>query len=330
MVSGSLRSGADYIEVFNPSPNDIELTGVELIVEGDGRREQVRIGHEDDEIAVNAGSYWVMTGTEHDLRPAFAGFGYGAVLGTLPAQGSAALYCDGLELDRVSWEMSDPQSSLQLSADVFPTPESNDSADAWCFSPKQYLSGRYGSPRSLNNVCFPEERLCRDELGDYRPKTRPEVGDLVITEVMANPSAADDRLGEWFEIYARHGVDLNDIVVVSNETENPPLGVSACLHLAEGARAVFARSEAAKARLPRVDHTFETSLVNTVERLSLQYAGTELDSIAWDTTSPGVSWMLDPDHRSAEGNDVPENWCLERAPATNGDIASPGLLNSDC
>ncbi len=329
MVSSAPLPGADYIELFNPSATDIELTGIVVTIEGDGARSIV-IGFEDDEIAVDAGGYWVMAGTTHKLRPSFAEFGYGDALGALPESGAIVLLCDGQPLDRVRWEQSDPRSSLQLSADVFPTPMSNDQSQDWCYSPRQYTSGRYGSPGALNAVCFESSRLCRDDYGNYRPKTRPSIGDLVISEVMANPNAVDDQRGEWFEVYARSSVDFNDVVVVSNESSGMPMGFEECLHLSEGSRAVFARSSATVARLPKVDHVFDTSLVNTGDRLSLEIDGQELDSVSWSTPTPGVSSGLDPNHRTIDGNDLPQNWCLGRSTMSNGDMASPGRLNSDC
>ncbi len=44
-------------------------------------------------------------------------------------------------------------------------------------------------------------------------------GDLVISEVMANPSAVSDTTGEWFEIYNSSGaaIDLNGLILMDSD-----------------------------------------------------------------------------------------------------------------
>lgn len=329
LASGGV-SGGDFIEVFNPSPTNIEMTGVMLHLRaGDAGEADVAIGFEDDEIEIGGGGYFVFTGTPHDLRPSYANFGYGNALGALPASGTVALSCDGEVFDAFSWSGGGSNRSLQLAADVFPTPETNDIPGAVCLATRQFVEGRYGTPGTLNSPCFEPERLCIDANDNYRAKREPIAGDLVITEVMPDPTAAFDEDGEWFELYARESVDLNDLFFQTASTQSPPLASERCLPLLHGQRTIFARSRF-DARLPRVDFEFDFALVNSGVSLGVFHQATLLDSVALPAASPGRSFELDPDDRSATANDDLANWCFATELQPSGDLGSPGTRNTGC
>jgi hypothetical protein len=44
-----------------------------------------------------------------------------------------------------------------------------------------------------------------------RATDKPRPFDLLITEIMAHSGRVPDASGEWFEVYARASVDLNDL-----------------------------------------------------------------------------------------------------------------------
>jgi hypothetical protein len=48
------------------------------------------------------------------------------------------------------------------------------------------------------------------------------ISDLLITEVMANPSKVDDRIGEWFELFnpTSESINLNNIIIKDNNKDS--------------------------------------------------------------------------------------------------------------
>ena len=53
-------------------------------------------------------------------------------------------------------------------------------------------------------------------------------GDLVITEIMNNPSPVSDTTGEWFEVYniTDTAIDINEREVLSTQLESDLLNVT--------------------------------------------------------------------------------------------------------
>ncbi|NRD51458.1 lamin tail domain-containing protein, partial [Corallococcus exiguus] len=108
-----------------------------------------------------------------------------------------------------------------------------------------------GSPGAANAPCghvgdagVPEDAgvvaTCRSVGADaVRPVVLPAPGDLVITEVMANPRG-DDTLGEWVELRATAPVDLNGVTLVA-EAGEATVKAEGCLSLSAGEYAVLAR-----------------------------------------------------------------------------------------
>ena len=317
--------GGDFIEIFNPSPNDVEMTGVEIFV---GLERSFRIGFEDDELTLGAGEYWVLTGTPHELRPSYAAFGYGNAAGALPESGTILLRCDGMELDTFTWHGATPGRSVQLDPDVLPLPQTNDNPELLCSGTREFSEGRYGSPGSINSPCFDDERLCLDELDNLRAKDRPRPGELVITEIMPTPEQAAEDQGQWFEIYSAEPFDLNDLTIVVDGAPEQVTSAN-CLPVAAETRVVFSRGNLASSRLPRVDHQFSNRL-GEMGTLTLEMFGEELDTVSWTEWQPGVSLSLDPDHRNEYANDDMSHWCFGAEQQVAGDFGTPGSLNPDC
>ena len=317
--------GADFIEIFNPSPRDIELTGIELFV---GPQRLTRIAFEDDELELGAGKYGVLTGTAHELRPSYANFGYGVGFGPLPASGTLSLRCDEYVLDEFSWIDATPGRSVQLNPDVLPLSFTNDDPATLCSGTHEFSEGRYGTPGTINSPCFDDERLCLDELENLRAKDRPRPGELVITEIMPAPQQVGDDQGQWFELFSVEPFDLNDLTVV---IDGVPENVTQpnCMAVAKETRVVFARGSQAASRLPRVDRQFATALSAT-GTLTIELNGEVLDSVSWTDAQPGISLSLDPDHRNETANDDSNNWCLGAQQQAAGDFGSPGSINPDC
>src|SRR5690606_25318630 len=134
-----------------------------------------------------------------------------------------------------------------------------------------------GTPKAPNQPCGGASQ-CLDD-GVFRDIVAPEVGDLVITELLPNSSAVADNVGEWFEVRATANVDLNGLRVgwgVAGDplTSNWPTGTSSnigpdCLRVTAGSYVLFARSNdpMENGDLPPVDvHVSNLQMPNTGDR----------------------------------------------------------------
>lgn len=117
---------------------------------------------------------------------------------------------DGVELDRVAWDLSwpvPPGAALQLDpASHSPTandaPTTADGAPAWCAATAAMPDGDLGSPGQPNPWCADGSAWVRwpEGTGAGAPTRTPLVGDLVISELMIDPVATADAQGEWIEL----------------------------------------------------------------------------------------------------------------------------------
>jgi cysteine-rich repeat protein len=166
----------------------------------------------------------------------------------------------------------------------------------------------------------------------------PGPGDLVITEIMANPTGDDVGL-EWFELYnsSDRVQPLSGLSLSDDGVDALTVGVAA--PLAPGAYAVLGASDDA-ADVVDVIWTDSGSyaLSNTEDEIEIHFATVLVDRVAWGPgMSPpwerpnGASMSLDPSAVSAAANDSSAVWC-----AGSGDygvppnLGSPGFANGPC
>ena len=170
-------------------------------------------------------------------------------------------------------------------------------------------------------------------------------GDLVVSEVMQNPSAVSDSDGEWFELYVDTStdVDLEGLWIVDDATSAEGFEVLGTLTASPGSYLVFAVGDdaAVNGGLPTVDYAYaygDLSLGNGADGLSAETAdGTVIDAVTWD----GGSAFPDPTGASMtliEGGDYDDaynddgaNWCEEGASTYgDGDFGTPGSDGASC
>ena len=164
------------------------------------------------------------------------------------------------------------------------------------------------------------------------------VGDLVITELMYDPSGSDtDR--EWFEVFNAAGVDvdLEGLCIIRSTTDHLVLGT---LPVAAGAYVVFGiDSDPTRNGGAPIDYEYtDIALPNSGGELSLTdscAAGRVLDSVAWDggpsfPDPDGASMTLDPNHIDATDNDDGSHWCEGTSTFGSGDRGTPGAANDAC
>jgi predicted extracellular nuclease len=165
--------------------------------------------------------------------------------------------------------------------------------------------------------------------------TPPPFADLMINEIMQNPSAVSDSNGEWFEVHntTDTGIDIDGWTILDNDFDlhlinnGGPLLVPAGGYLVLGNNADFATNGGVN-----VDYQYSgVFLSNSSDELVLlDVGGAEIDRVEWDNgaTFPdpiGASMSLKD---SALDNNIGANWCESVTPFGNGDLGTPGNENS--
>jgi hypothetical protein len=185
-----------------------------------------------------------------------------------------------------------------------------------------------------------------DEPGDSpsNPDT-PEPGDLIINEVMINPEAVNDSMGEWVEIWNRstlwitlEGLHLADDGVddyVIDSIDGQPLVVGPDALILICSDADYWNNGGVDC-----DGTFYYwtlgggfGMSNSSDEVILRSAtGVTLDQMSYLSgfSIEGASMGVDPDDATLTGNDDPDNWCDQFGFMSQGDAGSPGLSNDQC
>ena len=333
---------------------DVDLNGIGLDRAGDTSMNPDVI-ESPDCIRVAAGSYVVFArntdtatngGVPADIIKGT--FGFSLVNGSAGAPGDIQILSGATVIDAVSWTDSNADHSLQLDPDLEDA-VANDNTSNYCDALVTYgTAANFGSPGGVNGQCvlLPPAGQCSDG-GINRAIVKPTLGQLVISEFLANPAAtpvADgttDATKEWFEVQNTSGIawDLNELSVKSPSSTAIPVASSDCISIAPGGFALFARSNDAtkNAGLAGVDATFSFSLVDSGANASIQVldGATLLDSITWTSVTSGRSLQLDPDVVDPALNDTAAVtagvYCLGATPY--GDLSNQGTpkaANAQC
>lgn len=167
----------------------------------------------------------------------------------------------------------------------------------------------------------------------------PQPGDIVITEIMQNPSAVSDSNGEYFEVYNTTGsdIDLNGWQIEDNDFDFHTIASSVIVPA--GGYAVLGRNgnTATNGGLA-VDYVYgsDISLANGADEAVLVASnGTEIDRVEYDggTNFPdpnGASMNLNPMALDFMSNDDGSNWCTSTSSYGDGDLGTPGAANDMC
>jgi len=220
--------------------------------------------------------------------------------------------------------------------------DANDAPASFCTAGTSGVFAGTGTPGQAN-ICGASCYDGDQNGGGARPAVEPLVGELVITEVFANPQGADDYR-DWVEVYNPSGraIDLNDLVLRATKTDSGSskswsIEAATCARLSPGDYAVVAgvgSSADGIAPLGTIDGggqylLYGSSLLVQIEKSD----GTIIDI----TASPldvveGASLYLGSDIVDAFGNDELSNWCVATVaePATPLVLGSPGSQNPTC
>ena len=169
----------------------------------------------------------------------------------------------------------------------------------------------------------------------------PVLGQIVINEIMYDPSVSGDVNGEWFELYnaGSAAVDINGWIVKDDTSANERHTISNTggLSIAAGGYLVLGRnSDTTLNGGVTVDYVYSTvSLSNSTDGLILANAAdVEQDTVIWgranDFPDPSNSASIALKGTSLDNN-VGANWCVSTTPImAGGDAGTPGAENSDC
>ncbi|MFP2961330.1 lamin tail domain-containing protein [Myxococcus sp. 1LA] len=271
---------------------------------------------------------------------------YGDGLGALGNSGGRlGVRCGARVLDEV--QLSAPaKSGVARIHDgrLVPDVAGNDDLARWCDAPDAGGGGTFqGSPGAANAPCgTPGDAGVSVDAGHVptcvsadsgvaRPLARPRAGDLVITEVMANPRG-DDTLGEWVELLATAPVDLNGVTLAAEAGEST-VAAEGCLSLAAGEYALLARRADATLNggLPEPRATFPMDLRNAGGRLLLKAGDVVVDAVDYGPAVDGVATQVSAPLADSERNDAPSAWCgATAAYGTRGNLGTPGRVNRAC
>ncbi len=210
----------------------------------------------------------------------------------------------------------------------------------WCLAVDAYGLGDLGTPGIANPACgmMPPEDQCLDG-GDLRDIVQPLPGELVITELMANPTKVSDNAGEWFELVAstQNSFDLNGLKVaklVDGLANAAPLTSEECLSVGDGDAVLYARGidPMLNGGLQGVDYTFDFGLTNTSGGLAVGVADVVIDVTTYSSSKAGKSTSLDPGSYDADLNNDADMapWCTAVDPYGDGDLGTPKAVNPAC
>lgn len=167
-------------------------------------------------------------------------------------------------------------------------------------------------------------------------------GDIIITEVMQNPSAVGDADGEWFEIFntTAGDIDINGWTISDNDFDSHVIANGGPLVVPANDFLVLARNSDTGVNgdyTSAYQYGDDIALANGADELILTTAGAvEMDRIEYDG---GAVWP-DPTGASmalsnftADNNDG-VNWTTatqreQTYVGATGDLGSPGTLGSD-
>lgn len=233
-------------------------------------------------------------------------------------------------LDAVSWGTAGAGEATQLDPDFFDA-TANDDLGSWCDATEPFNAGDVGTPGTANTQCLipPPEGQCYEN-GQLRSISPVAMGDLEIIEVMPNPDAVGDPEGEWFELRATGGGDLNGLEISKGGTvehvvdfgDAPGFANDACITVAAGDLVVFAHVDdpLVNGGLPQVDVLFDMAINNSNSDLTIGYGGAAWDMYAWTSSGTGASLS----------KDAQDNWCAGVEPYGDGDLGTPGGANPMC
>jgi hypothetical protein len=334
LANGSCRVGESLRAIVRPQPGqvritewmanpagpDAELEWVEVTFQVDGDLNGLQLGPAPDSLTtlvddqacfpIDAGTRVVFGGSPAAAPRVDAQLDFS--LGNTGARSIVAGNGSSI-LDTVSYERTSEGVAWQVD------PNTN-----VCLSPAaEYRIGNSGTPGEPNPECqaAPGPGQCSDG-GMVRDTLSPALGQVHITEWMADPKAVGNREGEWVELRLEEAVDLNGLVLTDRAANTTELQNDECLRFSAGTHIVLARSvdPFVNGGIEGVVGELSISLNNSDETITLSLDGQVLDSVSYQRSQPGVATQID------DLGDL----CHAAQAYGEGDLGTPGAPNPPC
>jgi len=168
-----------------------------------------------------------------------------------------------------------------------------------------------------------------------------QVGDLVFSELMINPSVVADEVGEWVELYntASYAIDILGYRFHDNDYDEYTIEDS--IVVPGGTYVVLcADTNPASNGGVTCDGPFKRKSADALalgngsdEVILSRDDGVVIDEVFYDSDwfTISVAIGLDPMYLSAENNDSASNWCDQTTVMTSGgEPGTPGRTNDPC
>ncbi|MCA9580182.1 MAG: lamin tail domain-containing protein [Myxococcales bacterium] len=193
--------------------------------------------------------------------------------------------------------------------------------------------GNFDSFDGCSSKCVIEDAYECDGEPSVCGRPAAVAGELVITEIMANPKAVSDASGEWIEIQntSSDTITLKGLgVQFKSGAVNQSFTIATVLLLEPNEYAILANN-GDKATNGGVDIDYKYIGVGLEDSgtLTLSQGGTtEIDKVTYGvgetTVVEGRTVSLDPTKVDYEMNDLPASWCPSPLDGT------PGAVNGAC
>jgi hypothetical protein len=165
-------------------------------------------------------------------------------------------------------------------------------------------------------------------------------GEILITEIMYDPSALSDTDGEWFEIYnnSDHSLGLQNLVLMRDDANSHI--IMDPIELLPGEYLVCSRTTQATDAASSYVYGSAISLSNTGAVLAIFNEGTEtvpgalIFAVDYGEASfpggSGASISLNPELFNAADAISGTSWCTSSSAYSTGDLGTPGVANDVC
>ena len=172
------------------------------------------------------------------------------------------------------------------------------------------------------------------------PEGAVAYGEILITEIMYDPSALSDTEGEWFEIYNNSGRTLNlQNLVLTRDDLNRHV-ITESIELPPAGYYVFQRTIQATGATNSYVYGSAITLSNTGATLAVYNEGPEsapgslIFSVNYGESNfpagSGSSIILDPLNLNATSALSGSFWCVSSSSYSTGDLGTPGSVNDAC
>ncbi len=319
--------GAEWIEIYNPTDNRVDVAG--LILRTTRQDGTSRVVTALPHFFVDSQSYAVLGNVAPEYTPSFVDIGYGRKIGNLRNTGGRiSLVCGDTVVDEFVYQQSIEgiaQGKRHRMGSVVDTADASSvgSADIWCDQRSYYdQSGNTGTPGQGNDICVVSGKECETSQGQVRELVSPVASDLMITELLADPTKVADTQGEWLEATAQGVFDLQGVHVAVDGVATDALDHRLCTPTSNKQVILWVRSihPLSNGGVP-ADYVLDRGIKQSGGLVQLFYKDTLLDEVVYMPSSPGKSWTKD-----LSG----DTWCLSTTPFGLGDFGTPGKSNEVC